>query len=280
MNENNPRSQSDLMVYFCGRENCRPGLSFGPAVRPHYLLHVILDGKGIFKYKEKTYHLKKGDAFLIPPMVTTYYEADFSTPWRYAWVGFDGKVCQNLLENTILGDSCVYLNPDPENLSLISGYMDNLTGAFAESPENFVETAGWLLLLLSCMANLNRTPRLDSGTAYFERAREFIMKNYADSIQVSDIARHLGIDRTYLYRIFMEHENISPKQYLLQHRLRIATEMLYSTDSTITEIALACGFKDPAAFGQYFRQAVGSTPRDYRKAFRKKVDKMPTSGVY
>lgn len=86
---------------FCGKENCEPGHSFGPAVRPHYLLHVVLDGKGFYRKNGVTYSLHKGDAFLIPPMESTYYEADQEDPWTYAWVGFDGKNCKQTLRQTV-----------------------------------------------------------------------------------------------------------------------------------------------------------------------------------
>ena len=52
-----------LRIYYCGQEQCSPGHFWGPAVRPHYLLHVILKGEGYFEYKNKEYHLKAGDAF-------------------------------------------------------------------------------------------------------------------------------------------------------------------------------------------------------------------------
>ena len=55
------------------------------------------------------------------------------------------------------------------------------------------------------------------------------------------MAHYVGIDRSYLYRIFMEHENTSPKQYLLKHRLQMATQLLCSSTCTITEAALSCG---------------------------------------
>lgn len=77
-------------IYFCGHEHCQPGHSFGPAVRPHYLIHVVLSGKGIFKHQGHTYSLKSGDSFLIKPMDSTYYEADRNNPWEYAWIGFNG----------------------------------------------------------------------------------------------------------------------------------------------------------------------------------------------
>lgn len=76
-----PQTQHTLSVYFCGQEDCGPGHSFGPAMRPHYLLHVISRGKGIYQCGGHTYHLKAGDAFLIRPMDSIYYRADNTEPW-------------------------------------------------------------------------------------------------------------------------------------------------------------------------------------------------------
>mgnify|MGYP000373422566 FL=1 len=89
-----PNPQHTLSVYFCGQEDCGPNHSFGPAMRPHYILHVIFHGKGIYQCSGHTYHLKAGDAFLIRPMDSIYYRADSSEPWSYAWAGFDGSACK------------------------------------------------------------------------------------------------------------------------------------------------------------------------------------------
>lgn len=45
---------SGLVLKFCGHSTTAPLHSFGPAVRPHYLIHFILKGKGIFRVGEKT----------------------------------------------------------------------------------------------------------------------------------------------------------------------------------------------------------------------------------
>ena len=39
----------DLLLQFCGYSTTEPLHSFGPAVRPHYIIHFILNGKGIFQ---------------------------------------------------------------------------------------------------------------------------------------------------------------------------------------------------------------------------------------
>lgn len=37
---------SDLYLCYCGYARCEPLHSYGPAVRPNYLLHYIMDGRG------------------------------------------------------------------------------------------------------------------------------------------------------------------------------------------------------------------------------------------
>ena len=88
-----------LEIYFCGREQCAAGHSFGPAVRPHYLIHFILSGQGRYHVNGDIHHLQAGDAFLIYPGETTFYEADEKNPWEYAWIGFGGESCRALLSS-------------------------------------------------------------------------------------------------------------------------------------------------------------------------------------
>lgn len=272
MIENGTYSQSGLKVYFCGKENCQPGHYFGPTVRPHYLLHVVLDGKGIYQYKGVTYHLKKGDAFLIPPMEMTYYRADSVTPWSYAWVGFDGKFCPELFSKTVFENSYVFKNPNPAQNNELADCMKQLLKTFSDTPGDTLKSAGLLMILFSCMPKKMVEKNLDGSAFYWQKAREYIEDNYAYPVQISDVARYVGINRTYLYRIFMECEKMSPKQYLLRYRIRVATEMLSSLEYSITEIAFSCGFKDTSSFSNSFRQAVGCTPREFRKYIKEECE--------
>lgn len=260
--------QAPLAVYFCGKENCEPGHAFGPAVRPHYLLHVILEGRGSYHKDGTAYDLRKGDAFLIPPMESSYYQADTENPWSYAWVGFDGKNCKELLSQTVFSDSFVFLNKNPENTDRLLSCMETLVNSFQESHGNQLNPLGNFFLLLSCMQTVSVCKKEDYSHQYFQKAREYIDNNYSYDIRISDIAHHIGIDRTYLYKVFMEQVNLSPKQYLLQHRIRAAAQMLCSSSYTITEIAFSCGFKDAPAFCNYFKKYIGSTPKSFRKNYK------------
>ena len=151
MKEKQTRHQSYLNVYFCGSENCSPRHAYGPAVRPHYLLHVILNGRGIYQYKGQTYSLSAGDAFLILPGEVTYYQADEAEPWSYAWVGFDGKAVSEILSRTVFSDTFVFRNEAPESVTLLTDQMKKLCETFLQSPEDQLSAAGNLLPLFSFM---------------------------------------------------------------------------------------------------------------------------------
>ena len=81
----------DLYLCFCGYAECQKLHSFGPATRPNYIIHYIVEGKGVYTVGEKNYHLGKGQGFLIEPETMTFYQADRDEPWTYFWIGFSGK---------------------------------------------------------------------------------------------------------------------------------------------------------------------------------------------
>ena len=191
-----PQTQHTLSVYFCGQEDCGSGHSFGPAMRPHYLLHVIYHGKGIYQCGGHTYHLKAGDAFLIRPMDSIYYRADNTDPWSYAWAGFDGSACKEILEQTIFSDTLIFTPETPAQQNNLLTRMTNLLATFSENNGNDLAIAGNLLLMLSSVQKKPSESRTDIATLYFQKASEYIKNNYAYPIQISDVARYVGIDRS------------------------------------------------------------------------------------
>ena len=96
--ESTKKEYVDLCLCFCGIEVCKSSHSFGPAIREHYIIHYILDGKGIYKVGDKVYNLEKNQGFLICPGDLTYYEADNDDPWTYIWVAFNGIKSEQYLK--------------------------------------------------------------------------------------------------------------------------------------------------------------------------------------
>ena len=96
--EVNHKHFRDLYLCFCGIHDCEPSHSFGPAIRPNYLLHFVIKGKGNYYLNDNCYEVKENECFLIRPNELTFYQADKDDPWTYVWVGFDGEMAQKYLE--------------------------------------------------------------------------------------------------------------------------------------------------------------------------------------
>ena len=86
-----------LYVNCCGCSQTEGLHSFGPASKPHYLIHYVLSGKGIFRFHDKEYRLEAGYGFLIQPNELAFYQADKTQPWSYLWVGFGGSRAEEYL---------------------------------------------------------------------------------------------------------------------------------------------------------------------------------------
>ena len=95
---------------------------------------------------------------------------------------------------------------------------------------------------------------------------EYIHKNYSEDITLSEIAAAADIGERECLRCFQKTIQLSPIQYLLKYRIMRGAEMLLNDpESSISEIALSCGFDSPSNFARTFKRFYNRTPREYRK---------------
>lgn len=85
---------------------------------------------------------------------------------------------------------------------------------------------------------------------------------------ISSVAAGLNMHRAQLHRLFKRTYGDSPRTDILRKRCATAAELLVSTRSTITQIAVACGFYDHSQFCRQFKALTGLSPRKYRDAFQ------------
>ena len=264
----NVKKDEEIQIYHYGIEVCENGHGYGPAVRDHFLIHFILDGKGIFKSNGITYHLNKNKGFLITPERVTYYEADMDTPWTYCWIGFNGIKAYQILKDGDLTYKDPIISFDDD--CLIPHTMEKIIATDIKSAGSSLKLKSYLYLVLSEIQRVNcmQAPthqKKNYTEEYIEKALDFIEKNYSRSIKVTDIAKHIGLDRSYFTSIFKEIMNISPQRYLIEFRMKKAAYLLESTDLSIGDIARSVGYKDPLGFSKVYKSIVGISPSKYRK---------------
>lgn len=265
----NNEKRGSLYVNCCGCSQTQPLHSFGPAVKPHYLIHFVLSGRGIFRSRDKEYHLEAGYGFLIEPEELAFYQADGQDPWTYVWVGFDGSEAEGCLRAMGLsGRHPIFKSGRSEELyDTVRDMMEHNTFGMA----NDLRRNGLLSIFLSLIAedaDVVEQNETDRGNAYVRKAVAFIQTNYCDPIKVTDVAEYVCINRSYLYTLFQNYLGMSPQQFLTAFRITKARELLESTSYSIESIALSCGYADALNFTKAFRGMKGMSPSAFRKQAR------------
>lgn len=93
----------------------------------------------------------------------------------------------------------------------------------------------------------------------------FIQQNYEKRITTEDVAEYMHMSSGHLSRLFRKELNESPKRYLNLYRIRIAENLLKTTNMKIYEVADQVGISDYKYFAQVFKSITGVKPLDIRK---------------
>lgn len=100
--------------------------------------------------------------------------------------------------------------------------------------------------------------------AHLVRAIGMMEESIEEPRSPSCIAESLRISTRQLERLFGRYLNSTPKHYFMELRLHRARNLLVQTDQSITEIAMACGFRSTSHFTKTFRAFYGRTPLSQR----------------
>ncbi|SDW32286.1 transcriptional regulator, AraC family with amidase-like domain [Ruegeria halocynthiae] len=100
--------------------------------------------------------------------------------------------------------------------------------------------------------------------AHLAKAINIMTKNIQSPLSPSIIASDIGISTRQLERLFGKFLNTSPKKYFMELRLERARNLLLQTESSVTQVAFACGFESAGHFSRVYRAAFGITPMQQR----------------
>ncbi len=124
---------------------------------------------------------------------------------------------------------------------------------------------------LACLNELLPEIALHSHTSYpiydqrVKTILEYIHTHFKNQIKLETLAELAHLSNAETIRVFKRHVGRTPFKYILDYRLERSINLLIGTRSTITEIALECGFSSASYFIEKFKHAFHITPRKYRE---------------
>lgn len=84
-------------------------------------------------------------------------------------------------------------------------------------------------------------------------------------IRNSDLAALARLSTFHFIVAFRHRFGSSPHQYIIRRRLEHAQGLMLSTEATLSEVAVECGFADQPHFTRMFRRFAGESPAAWRR---------------
>ncbi|HEM7880837.1 AraC family transcriptional regulator [Burkholderia contaminans] len=115
-----------------------------------------------------------------------------------------------------------------------------------------------------------RTPELDHkgslSPAKLALAQELLLEKADLGVSIEEVAAECDLSRGYFIRAFSRTTGRTPHQWLLEQRVTRARELIETSDMTLADIAIACGFADQSHLNRVFARIVGHPPGAWRRA--------------
>lgn len=103
------------------------------------------------------------------------------------------------------------------------------------------------------------------GSAVIDEIKMYIRQNCSEHITLKRLADYAYLSPAYLSRHFKQCTGQNVSQYISETRIKNAKHLLNTTNDSITQISLACGYKSTSNFQKSFKKAVGMSASEYRK---------------
>jgi len=236
---------------------------------------------GILRIDRKFYDCKKGDIFFINPrqLHNSYKHDEAGILYGIVFLAEALKSnyqpnYQNNLIDRITGRQIQFVNRVERTseaycqlLPLVEEIIDIIETDVKDEARGFLVQSVFNRLFYVCCKYdifIKTDAKIEIYVEYIKKAIDYIQKNYMNIISVKDIASHINISESYLFKIFKSYCGISPVEYINTMKIYAAYELLQQNMS-VTETAETVGFSNISYFIRLFKNISGKTPYQWGK---------------
>lgn len=230
-----------------------------------FLLLYTVKGCGYVSNQETKFLLREGEAALIDCHMPHSYRSERGE-WEFLWMHFTGSMAKERYSMLADGAAGRIETGDREKfLSNLNGIIENIG---AGNSLGLFRCEKLITDMFFRMADHASATGGDSQTEQIIRSvAGRIDEAFDEELNIEELAKEFGISQYHLIRSFKRIMGLPPYKYLTGRRIAEAKRMLALTDIPVAEVAIRCGFSDPAGFISLFRKKTGQTPLKYRQNY-------------
>ena len=108
-------------------------------------------------------------------------------------------------------------------------------------------------------------PPLSDTMDYIRNLINYMELHYMENIMAKDLAKCCELSETHMRRIFLEHTNATPLEYLNLVRINKACELLMKGNCSVESVSEQVGYTVLSTFMRNFKKITGLSPNSWRK---------------
>lgn len=112
---------------------------------------------------------------------------------------------------------------------------------------------------------LEKTYKELSGGNRLARVVQYIKENIRENLQLDDLAGQACLSKAHFLRTFKQELGLTPMEYVLKERLKLARKYLLLGEFQIQEVSMMSGFNNNTYFIRAFKQEFGCTPKAFSR---------------
>jgi AraC-like DNA-binding protein len=249
----------------------------------------MLKGKKVMHLLNKdVFDYYPGESVIIPPnveMKIDFPEASFDNPTQCLALAIDNKKIVDTLhflnekypkegQNNFwqLDDTNFYF----ENNEELSNVISKIIGV-CQSSSVFKDTLADLALQ-ELLVKIVQSQTLKGATEGNVSVKnpillyilQTIRDNISNKIELKTIAKKAGLSTSSLYRLFKHELGVSPVEFIMLEKIKLAKRYLTDKDVYIKNVSYQAGFEDSNYFIRLFKHYEGITPKQYQQLLHKK----------
>lgn len=231
---------------------------------PFFVFIVALDGEMLLSTADNSVTLSKGDYILIRPGCDHIPEFLCENTSVFclsvSLSGSEDPSCGSLYDSLTkrLYALSGKVFSDPEIFASVSAVINALNGSRFLVISEFAR-------LLDLIIPLNKDDKIssvhDTDLERLHRINTVANVYYDRNISVEDLGRMLYLSPRQVSRIIENNYGMSWSQLIGERRMKVARDLLESSDMSVEQISEYVGFSSPRGFYSAYKRYYGTTPR-------------------